>query len=88
MNSKHIAAVVLPLVSVSACGTKYATPRPPVSQPVEDVRVIEPVAEPVVIQRPRIEPEVDIATTATIEREPAAQSLPAAIALRLSLIHI
>jgi len=86
MNSKHLAVFISPLLFATACGTKYATPGPPVSQPVEDIRVIEPVNrpvnEPVVIQQPRVEPDVDIATTATIERQPLAQSLPAAIALR------
>jgi len=41
-----------------------------------------PVIEPVVIQQPRIEPEVDIATTATTPRVEVVQSLPAVAALR------
>jgi len=80
--NKHISVLILPLLLATACGTKYATPRPPVAQPVDNFPAPEPVTEPQVVQQPAIEPDVDIATTATVERQPTVQSLPAAIALR------
>jgi len=72
----HLTALLLPALVLTACGTKFATPRSVGQEP--PIRVIEPPAPvtPAAPVRPTIEP------TATIPPPEPLQSLPAAINLR------